>query len=379
MHRRNSDIVLLNVGGTLFTSSVSTLVSSSSYFESRLSKEWQEQDTISEEPIVIDQDPKVFSILLSYMRLGYINADEITTPVLLLAKFFGIEQLLRAVKAEARRSKFEGQNLEIFYTAQAAFLVTENDVRKEFASVSMYNPYSLSFVNNPVNDDEDILLTVPDFVVSVEVPREDGTVEKVPNCVTFIDALNYLNKLGYTRYEKDMLETTKQLSYIQARLWFSKLILHDVEDMEVDSKEDFFAMNKTIIKSDTREKRKSYPRQFCCVIENYARELDDFERSMLEAQVGTTKTRQIIDHHGDESEEFLISNVEVRSTVQGNIHSKIKQSNWLQRQGYIHSEAEIAKAYGVAIKCLKAHCAPNKIGLDKVSIWSRPLDKSDIT
>ena len=97
MDTGNSDIVLLNVGGTRFTSSISTLVSSSSYFERRLSEEWRERDPSGKEHIAIDHDPQLFSVLLSYMRLGSIDADKLTTSVILLAVFFGMDQLLEAI------------------------------------------------------------------------------------------------------------------------------------------------------------------------------------------------------------------------------------------------------------------------------------------
>mmetsp|Transcript_984 Transcript_984/g.2261 ORF Transcript_984/g.2261 Transcript_984/m.2261 type:complete len:367 (-) Transcript_984:181-1281(-) len=364
MDNRNSDIVFLNVGGTLFTSSVSTLVSSSIYFESCLSKEWRNQDISGEEPIFIDQDPKLFSVLLSYMRLGYIEASELTKPVLILANFLGMQQLLKAVKTEARRSKFEERNSEIFSTAQAALLVKENDVRKEFASLSMYNPDHMKFVNN-----RDVS---PDFVVSVEIQGEDGMVQIIPDCVTFIDALDYLSKLGYAKYEKDKLETTTAYERVNARLWFSKLIAYDAEDMEVDSKEQYFTLDTTIIGEDTRDKHQSYPRQFCCMIESTGSRnpYENEDHTSLEAQVGTKEELCPIVKDGEEWESR-----KVRSFALRDLDSNIKKYNWLQKQGYVYSENEIVQAYYKAIECLFRQ--KEVLGPGKISIWSRPLNESD--
>ena len=92
-----SDRVVLDVGGTKFITSASTLTSNSAYFASLLSDNWIESNN-GEDEIFIDQDPVPFSVLLAYMRQGSIEIDEINTKVLLLAEFLGIERLLLAIK-----------------------------------------------------------------------------------------------------------------------------------------------------------------------------------------------------------------------------------------------------------------------------------------
>ena len=93
------DRVVLDVGGTKFITSSSTLTSNSSYFASLLSDNWTEQsDTPGDNEIFIDQDPVPFKVLLAYMRRGGIKIDDIDTDVLLLAEFLGIERLLLAIK-----------------------------------------------------------------------------------------------------------------------------------------------------------------------------------------------------------------------------------------------------------------------------------------
>jgi len=95
-----SDRIVLDVGGTKFITSASTLTSNSAYFASLLSDNWIEQSDTNgdEDEIFIDQDPVPFKVLLAYMRRGNIKVDDINPDVLSLAEFLGIERLLLAVK-----------------------------------------------------------------------------------------------------------------------------------------------------------------------------------------------------------------------------------------------------------------------------------------
>ena len=100
--RRASDRVLLNVGGTTFATTSSTLCASSTYFAALFSREWAEEDDI-----FLDRDPDAFKILLSCMRNNSILLPErdqdLCARVLLEAEFFGVSWLLRDVKHRALR------------------------------------------------------------------------------------------------------------------------------------------------------------------------------------------------------------------------------------------------------------------------------------
>ena len=93
-----ADRVVLDVGGTKFITSASTLTSNSAYFASLLSDNWIESNNNVDDEIFIDQIPSAFSVLLDYMRQGRIKIDDFSTEVLLLAEFLGIERLLLAIK-----------------------------------------------------------------------------------------------------------------------------------------------------------------------------------------------------------------------------------------------------------------------------------------
>ena len=90
-----SDRITVDVGGTKFITSVSTLTSNSTYFASLLSGNWSES---GDNEIFLDRNPSAFSTLIEYMREGMIKVDDIDEGVLTLAEFLGVERLLLAVK-----------------------------------------------------------------------------------------------------------------------------------------------------------------------------------------------------------------------------------------------------------------------------------------
>ena len=106
--RTSSDHVVLNVGGSTFTTTASTLSASCSYFARLFSNEWSgSSDERGDDPIFIDRDPDAFKHLLSCMRNHCIllpEADmDLCKRVLLEAEFFGVDWLLRDVKHQALR------------------------------------------------------------------------------------------------------------------------------------------------------------------------------------------------------------------------------------------------------------------------------------
>jgi hypothetical protein len=93
--------VVLDVGGTRFVSSKSSLERASTYFRSLLMR-WDEQ---VDEPLFIDADADAFQVLLSYMRVGTLTLpkhDEgLCVRALLHAEYLGMDALLTDVKARA--------------------------------------------------------------------------------------------------------------------------------------------------------------------------------------------------------------------------------------------------------------------------------------
>ena len=99
--RRLVDRVVVDVGGTRFSTSTSTLTASSSYFQRLFSDRWASSD----DECFLDGDPEPFAILLSYMRRGHLDLPEsLAQRVLLEAEFLGVDSLLVEVKARAHRN-----------------------------------------------------------------------------------------------------------------------------------------------------------------------------------------------------------------------------------------------------------------------------------
>ena len=100
--RRLVDRVVVDVGGTRFCTSTSTLTASSSYFQRLFSDRWASS---SEDECFLDGDPEPFAILLSYMHRGHLDLPEsLAQRVLLEAEFLGVDSLLVEVKARAHRN-----------------------------------------------------------------------------------------------------------------------------------------------------------------------------------------------------------------------------------------------------------------------------------
>lgn len=99
---RPPDRVVLDVGGTRFTSSVSTLTASSTYFAA-LFERWENAMGENEE-IFLDRDPDTFRVLLSCMRhkkpLMPEDDKDLFKRVILDAAYLGIDWLETEVKSQ---------------------------------------------------------------------------------------------------------------------------------------------------------------------------------------------------------------------------------------------------------------------------------------
>jgi len=107
----SNDRIILDVGGTQFVSSKSTLSTNSSYFQALLSQTWtHETETETEKnkkfDFFVDQNPDAFVALLDFMRKGCIEVEKLTSDVMLQAEFLGMEDLIRAVKCRSYRNYF---------------------------------------------------------------------------------------------------------------------------------------------------------------------------------------------------------------------------------------------------------------------------------
>jgi hypothetical protein len=106
----NDDLLPLSidVGGTMFRVSRTTLTNSSAYFESMLSARWATDESDKKDVLFVDQDPSAFEALLTYMRSGIVHLprqdDFMAKKILILAEFLGVNGFLVHVKATAMKN-----------------------------------------------------------------------------------------------------------------------------------------------------------------------------------------------------------------------------------------------------------------------------------
>jgi hypothetical protein len=107
--KRRTDRIVVDVGGTRFTTSASTLTSSSEYFGRLLSPRWCAEPP---EEIFIDRDPEPFAILLTYMRTGLLELSKddpsMARRVMVEAEFLGMQGFIDSVKVEAIKNHCHG-------------------------------------------------------------------------------------------------------------------------------------------------------------------------------------------------------------------------------------------------------------------------------
>eukprot|EP00956_Cyclotella_meneghiniana_P039516 scaffold172978_cov62-Cyclotella_meneghiniana.AAC.4 len=340
---RHNDHVVLNVGGTKFSTSIITLNSSSSYFKRLFSQEWAESRDNSEGDVdvFVDQDPEPFRVLLSYMRLGKVlHISDLTLPVLLQAKFFGIDKLLAAVCGVARRSE---EDSPLLHAAREAELVPKVE-KKKFAKLTLCCGDLMR--SGPSFDGQEDLDVIDgrEIVASVEFDNADGE-SQTKFCTTFIDGLNWLHCHGFTKYERRM-DLDFDVDYYPAfELHFSKLIIDDNYDDDLAS---------TVIDTTISTRKKQF---VACLSLPHTR-YEPGLMSCIEADIGRAEDK-------DRRQILGIQNVVSSVTRLNNVSN---HTRWLQRNGFLRRENDIEVVYRNALR----YSANFKDKSDPlVMMWSR--------
>ena len=348
---RHSDHVLLNVGGTKFSTSITTLTSSSAYFQSLFSEEWANNRPNSpDDEIFVDQDPLPFQILLSFMRLGKVQASDLTLPVLLQAKFFGMERLLAAVRGVARRS---GDDSPLTKAARDADIVSNNEER-EIARIWLHS-MELYF-----DDQEGLRLWEGgEIVVTIELNnRSNGKRDHMDT--TFIDALNWLHKNGFTKYEPKLEEQFPDSDYhLLGGLYFSKLPPDDETTQSLAS----------IIIGSNMKTRENKEFAACIAIPDF----EGSTKSWIEADIGKDKDKDR--RKCRNSFNPVTSKVSRIEKLMDNDTRDFEPNDvpiWLQRNNFFEREHDLEKTY------LEALRIRDYIGREEssiiLSIWSREVE-----
>ena len=256
-----SDRVVLDVGGTKFITSASTLTSNSAYFASLLSDNWIESNK-GEDEIFIDQDPVPFKVLLAYMRRGNVKVGDINTDVLSLAEFLGMERLLLAVKVRWYCNIGKGPVVATDEEIAVAFDQEHGGIMKAISSgLFQY------FLKQNDNDAEKEFATVrisKETVASREGVafhlKEVGKPGPERRTGGLPAALNCLHLKGYTHYESQ-LKTNKTYTFSRRK--------HATTDSEAT---DILIPNDN---ETSAQERNGHIKQFACVVK------DEHDKIML--------------------------------------------------------------------------------------------------
>lgn len=402
----NRDVIQLDVGGTLFKTRRTNLSSKSTYFRSCFLRcdgdDGGDENGREDEVIFIDQDPDVFSILLSFMRTGAIEQRKITTNVLLQAEFFGVDSLLNAAKCLAFLNlcgaTSSGRSEEEIVAAfdeeyggtreaiSAGILPSEArrmDVphKKEYASLTVF-PGHNEFI---IDDNTDTLDLPPTCCVELKVPAyfvdpssEDPSCRPVPNCITFLDALNWLHRHGFTVQEEDFNELDLDVN-IRGSYRFSRPVVSTADTI-------LRRIERCIVFDQERSVRKQVDRrEFAAVLGFGPRFIDALGPGCILANVG--EESRICRFSNDVQQLGLtfksnISKVQLGLTFESNISKGPrcdileKQMAWLQSNGYTRRETGLEAVFSREFKhamCSRYDEDAMDAGSAVGRLYSRPL------
>ncbi len=152
-----SDVVTLDVGGTLFKTSIGTLTNKSEYFKYMFAGQFKENMS-KDKPIFIDRDPELFKIVLSYLRNSNYSIDQ---TIIEEFKYYLIEipkHLVQRAEIKKEVVLIEIFNSRYFITGmplhilKSSFKIQDNEVVKtrEFTIVENSADYHTI---NQVNTD----------------------------------------------------------------------------------------------------------------------------------------------------------------------------------------------------------------------------------
>jgi len=188
--------ITINVGGTKFTTSATTLINHSSYIN------WKDDS----DEIFVDQDPVPFAVLLAYMRRGNIKVDDIDTDVLTLAEFLGLEQFLLAVKIRWYYNVGRGPVCSTDEEIATAFEQVHGGIRGAI-SEGLF-PFFLK--QDDIDAERDLATVFVEFgaalggVDSVRFSVTEcinGEIQKKRSCDSLVGALNGIFAKDYTSHE----------------------------------------------------------------------------------------------------------------------------------------------------------------------------------
>ena len=331
-----SDRVVLDVGGTKFITSASTLTSNSAYFASLLSDNWIESNNGDDDEIFIDQDPVPFKVLLAYMRQGSIEIDDINTKVLLLAEFLGMERLLLAIKVRWYCNIGKGPVVTTDDEIAVAFDQEHGGIMKAISSGLFPN----FLKQNDIDAEKEFAkLCVSKVAGAPDAPlmlrfmlKEIGKLGPDRRVGGITTALNCLHLKGYTHYESQL---KTKYTYTFSRRKHSIIMSSEATDIFIPNDNEASA-----------QERNGHIKQFACVLTDKHDKIE---------MIGAPS-----EFHQDES---------VWSNPLNGAGIREPDPSWLEDNGFATREIAYEDIFRDPFK---AECA-NDV---KVSIFSRMTSKS---
>ena len=407
--RRDRDLLKLNVGGTIFTTSKTNLALNSSFFESRFSAEWdadddEDDDEDGDDIMFVDQDPSTFEVLLKYFRQGFIEASKLTRDVISQLVFFGVEKLVREIKYVSYRhvhaqygpkegshtvteydehyddddhivSKFDELYGSVEDAMKSGFLPKNIRAgKKELAAIVLDIEQEIDFTQR---DELDFRLYFKTFEATLDVPRsliENSTLKKswelsfreennpVENgevlasgrgsfpCTWLLDGIQLFHRCGFTTIERDLCR--RNLIGPQKKFWFSRTDYNEAKRKK-----------GSIISDVIDHPDNSECKQFACIIHHWVTDHED-------ENVDVIYTTRLFSVGGFTSFHRVLNDVRLPSSVllgegkKGFILNEAIEK--IEEYGYTCREDDIEEMIQLALQ-------PIRHSLSGVIVRSRPL------
>jgi len=328
-----SDRVVLDVGGTKFITSASTLTTNSAYFAALLSNNWIESNN-GEDEIFIDQDPVPFSVLLAYMRRGNIEVGDINTNVLSLAEFLGMERLLLAIKVRWYCNIGRGPVHTIDNEIASAFDEEHGGIMRAISS----GLFQYFLKQNDIDEEKES--------ATIRISKEVRTPGGGPRYSYYLKevgkpgsehrtgglhcALNCFHLKGYTHYERQ-LKTKDTCTFSRRK--------HDIATMSSEATD-------VLIPNDNKtsaQERNGHIIQFTCVLKH---------EDMIKAILAPAEFNEVESYRSNPL-----------------YHTIIRDTGpWLEDNGFVTRADVLTDIFGDHVKALEE-------GKVKVCMFSRVMSK----
>jgi hypothetical protein len=207
------ECINIDVGGTCFKTSVSTLTAASAYFQRLLSERWAEERPTD---LFLDRDPEPFGILLSFMRTGHLKLPEdnaaLAGSILLEAEYLGIDSVLQLVKARAHRNwhaDWSGDDR----AAVAAFSEENGDTLSAVSSGVLPYRYFTSKRDDKKRKVVQLLPAPPGCMVTIKYGGRNETIETLPvHCLALVENRRQIR--SGDRFGADVLDAIVTHPYV---------------------------------------------------------------------------------------------------------------------------------------------------------------------